>query len=259
MAWFKSIKSKIMIFAILATLIPSLGLGLLSFRQNEAQISDNVARELGALTSEANREIELWLDKRVHEVHVTSTSGAVIDGLSAIARPQARTQPNTVSKHPQALAQYLRSVQEKLDTIRELTVVNAAGKVVASSAQTAAPIILPDEWPPNALIEGLVIVPPHWDSQYASPTLSIAVPVLSYNNLLMGAPCVHLPLSARHHRSPPRRKSSIFDKQIIHLGCIGYTGLRMRRGIMWTRLRLLKMRPTAERGLPSDSFASGWR
>ena len=187
MAWFKSIKSKIMIFAILATLIPSLGLGLLSFRQNEAQISDNVARELGALTSEANREIELWLDKRVHEVHVTSTSGAVIDGLSAIARPQARTQPNTVSKHPQALAQYLRSVQEKLDTIRELTVVNAAGKVVASSAQTATPIILPNEWPPNALIEGLVIVPPHWDSQYASPTLSIAVPVLTYNNLLMGA------------------------------------------------------------------------
>ncbi len=186
MVWLKSIKSKIMVFAILATLIPSLGLGLLSFRQNEAQIGDNVARELGALTSEASREIELWIDKRVHEVHVTSTSSAVIDGLSAIARPQARPRANTISKHPQALAHYLRSVQEKLD-IRELTIVNAAGQVVASSAQTVAPIILPDEWPPNSLTEGFVIVPPHWDNQYASATLSIAVPVLSYDNLLMGA------------------------------------------------------------------------
>jgi diguanylate cyclase (GGDEF)-like protein len=187
MAWLKSIKSKIMVFAILATLIPSLGLGLLSFRQNEAQIDDNVTRELRALTSYANREIELWIDKRIHEVYVSSTSSAVIDGLSAIVRPQASTRANMPAKHPPALAHYLRSVQEKLDTIRELTVVNAAGQVVASSRQAAATVILPDEWPPNSLTEGLVIVPPHWDQQYASATLSIAVPVLSYDNLIMGA------------------------------------------------------------------------
>jgi diguanylate cyclase (GGDEF)-like protein len=187
MAWLKSIKSKIMVFAILATLIPSLGLGLLSFRQNEAQIDDNVTRELRALTSYANREIELWIDKRIHEVYVSSTSSAVIDGLSAIVRPRESTRANMPAKHPPALAHYLRSVQEKLDTIRELTVVNAAGQVVASSRQAAATVILPDEWPPNSLTEGLVIVPPHWDQQYASATLSIAVPVLSYDNLIMGA------------------------------------------------------------------------
>ena len=187
MAWLKSIKSKIMVFAILATLIPSLGLGLLSFRQNEAQIDDNVTRELRALTSYANREIELWIDKRIHEVYVSSTSSAVIDGLSAIVRPQASMRANTTAKHPPALAHYLRSVQQKLDTIRELTVVNAAGQVVASSTQAAATLTLPDEWPPNSLTEGVVIVPPHWDQRYASATLSIAVPVLSYDNLIMGA------------------------------------------------------------------------
>jgi diguanylate cyclase (GGDEF)-like protein len=196
MVWLKSIKSKIMIFAILATLIPSLGLGLLSFRQNEAQISNNVTRELRALTDEASREIELWIDKRVHEMNVTSTSSAVIDELSAIVRPQARARASATHKHPQALAHYLRSVQEKLDTIRELTVVNAAGQVVASSAQTAATVALPDEWPPNSLTEGLVIVPPHWDPQYASATLSIAIPVLSYDNLVMGALVAVLDLGA---------------------------------------------------------------
>lgn len=176
-----------MVFAIIATLIPSLGLGLLSFRQNEAQISGNVTRELRTLTSDASREIELWIDRRAHEVRVSSTSNAVIDGLSVIVRPQANIRANTVTKNPQALAHYLRSVQEKLDTFRELTVVNANGQVVASSAATAAAVTLPDEWPPNSLTEGLVIVPPHWDEQYTTTTLSIAVPVLSYDNLIMGA------------------------------------------------------------------------
>ena len=209
MAWLKSIKSKIMVFAILATLIPSLGLGLLSFRQNEAQIGDNVTRELRALTSYANREIELWIDKRIHEVYVSSTSSAVIDGLSAIVRPQASTRANTIAKHPQALAHYLRSVQEKLDTIRELTVVNAAGQVVASSTQAAATVTLPDEWPPNSLTEGFVIVPPHWDRQYASATLSIAVPVLSYDNLIMGALVAVLDL----HALQPHLKSATKSPQ----------------------------------------------
>ncbi len=183
MAWLKSIKSKIVVFAITATLIPSLGLGLLSFRQNEAQISDNVTLELRTLTNYANREMELWIDKRVHEVHVTSTSSAVIDGLSAI-EPLGT---DMVGEDPRALAHYLRSVQEKLDTILELTVVNAAGQVVASSAETPAMMTLPDDWPQSSLTEGLVAVPVHWNKQYATATVSIAIPVLSYDNILMGA------------------------------------------------------------------------
>ena len=201
----KSIKSKIVAFAIMATLIPSVGLGLLSFRQNEAQISDNVTLELRALTSYASREIELWTDKRVHEVYVTSSSSAVIDGLSAIYRPA----PDTSGRDPRALAHYLRSVQEKLETILELTVVNAAGQVVASSMETTAAVKLPQDWPQNSLTEGLVIEPAHWDKQYATATVSIAIPVLSYDNMLMGALVAVLDLRALQPelksptRSPP--------------------------------------------------------
>src|SRR6185437_10802404 len=126
MSFLKSIKSKIIVFAVLATLIPSLGLGLLSFRQNEAQISENVTRQLRALTSYANREIELWMDKRVQEARVAAASSAVIDGLSAAYRPRLP------EKNPRALAHYLHSVKEKLDTILELTVVDVAGRTVAS-------------------------------------------------------------------------------------------------------------------------------
>lgn len=179
----RSIKSKIFVFAIMATLIPSFGLGLLSFRQNEAQISDNVTRELRALASQASRELELWINKHIHTVRALSTSNAVIDGLTPIAHPPTG-KPNKV---PQALAHYLSSVQSKLDTILELTVVGATGQVVASSAAVPSAIILPKSWPESALTEGIVLVPPHWEKQRATATLSVAVPVLSYDNVLMGA------------------------------------------------------------------------
>ncbi|MFZ1766122.1 MAG: diguanylate cyclase [Candidatus Nitrotoga sp.] len=167
----------------MATLIPSFGLGLLSFRQNEAQISDNVTRELRALASQASRELELWINKHIHTVRALSTSNAVIDGLTPIAHPPTG-KPNKV---PQALAHYLSSVQSKLDTILELTVVGATGQVVASSAAVPSAIILPKSWPESALTEGIVLVPPHWEKQRATATLSVAVPVLSYDNVLMGA------------------------------------------------------------------------
>lgn len=183
MVWLKSIKSKIVVFAIMATLIPSVGLGLLSFRQNEALISDNVTHELRALTSYASREIELWIEKRIHEIRVTSTSSAVIDSLTAIYRPET-LKPGMSAP---VVAHYLRSVQEKLDTILELTIVNAGGQVVASSAEAPTRVAIPDEWPQNAVDEGVMLIPPHRDERYSTATLAIAVPVLSYDNMLMGA------------------------------------------------------------------------
>jgi len=184
MVLLKSIKSKIFVFAIMATLIPSLGLGLLSFRQNEAQTSDTVNRELRALASQASRELDLWLNKHIHAVRALSTSNAVIDGLSSAIHPLAGKSNRT----PQALTHYLRSVQSKLDTILELTVVGAAGQIVASSA--AVPpfaVTLPQSWPESALTEGVVLEPPHWDKLHGTAAFSVAVPVLSYDNVLMGA------------------------------------------------------------------------
>lgn len=195
MTLLNSIKSKIVVFSILATLIPSLGLGLLSFRQNEALISETVTRELRTLVSDADHEIELWLDRRMHEVRVSSTSNAVMDGLSAIARPAAKPRAGSGAGSIQALPHYLRSVKEKLDTLQELTVVNPEGRIVASSTQAPVAVKLPQEWSQDALTDGLVVVPPHWDEQYGAATLAVAIPVLSYDNLLLGALVAVLDLS----------------------------------------------------------------
>ena len=186
MGFFKSIRSKIVVFAILATLIPSLGLGLTSFRYSQGVIEEKVAHELRSLASYAGRALDLWIQERVYDVRALSTSRVVINGLDAVVHGYLKDEgePGLESS---ALEQYLRSVHRRLPPLLELTVVDGAGHIVASSAATPAPVRLPEVWPEDAITEGLVLASPHWEPARAAPTLTVAVPVLSVNNEILGA------------------------------------------------------------------------
>jgi len=178
-----SIKNKILIFAILATLIPSLGLGLISFWQNETMIADNVSHQLRTLASDANRELEYWLTERLEGLRALSGSDTIINGLSQ----HLNLSSGKTTESPQLLPHYLRLVQEKLDPLLELTVLDASGQIAASSVTEPKVIMLPDIWTQAATTEGIIIDPPHWDELHATATLTIAVPVLSLDNGVLGS------------------------------------------------------------------------
>src|SRR5438067_1194728 len=78
----KSIKSKILTFALLATFIPSMGLGLLSFWRYQAVINDDVSHELRTLAKDTSGDLTIWLRERVNDVRALSTSYVLIDGLT---------------------------------------------------------------------------------------------------------------------------------------------------------------------------------
>ncbi|MDZ4261706.1 MAG: diguanylate cyclase [Pseudomonadota bacterium] len=178
-----SIRNKILIFAILATLIPSVGLGLLSYWQNEAMIAENVTHQLHTLASDANRELEHWFTERVEGLRALSGSDAIINTLSYQSSP-----PSGIStEDPQMLSRYLRLVEEKLDPLLELMVLDATGQIVASSGGVATASMLPVSWSATAATEGIIIVPPHWDETHDTTTFTLAVPVLSLGNKTLGA------------------------------------------------------------------------
>lgn len=179
----KSIRSNILTFAILATLIPSIGLGLLSFWRYQVVISENVSHDLRTVVGDTGGELTMWLRERVNEVRTLSTAYVLIDGLTR--GTASRSGPTRIG--PREVELYLRSVQKKLEPLLELTLSDAAGKVVASSSSEPARIVLPTDWPNTAITEGVVLDPPRWDNARATATLSVAVPVLSLRNELLGA------------------------------------------------------------------------
>lgn len=177
-----SIKNKILIFAILAILIPSVGLGLLSFWQNEAMIADNVTHQLRTLASDANRELEHWLTERIEGLIALAGSDAVINGLSQ----NLSLSSGGAKESPKLLPHYLRLVQDKLEPLLELTVLNASGKVTASSVVDPKLVKMPDTWLQTTASAGIIVDPPHWDNVHATATLTLAVPVLSLDNGVLG-------------------------------------------------------------------------
>jgi len=65
-----SIKSRILAFALLATLIPSLTMGWLSYKHNSELLAEKTSGELRNITSHAAREIDIWLKERLYELRV---------------------------------------------------------------------------------------------------------------------------------------------------------------------------------------------
>lgn len=164
----------------MATCIPALGLGLLSFQQNEKMISENVTRELRALANYASRELDLWTNEHTYATRALATSNIIIDRLSKTIQSSKK---QVARESKQELGLYLHSVYEKLDNMLELTVVDTTGKVIASSTKIPTLSALPKE----ALVQGVVTSPPQWNKQYSTATLNIAVPILSYDELILGA------------------------------------------------------------------------
>ena len=68
------IKKRILAFALLATLIPSLSLGWLSYVQNSKVMTEKVSEELQNATSHAARELDLWINQRLYELRVFTGS-----------------------------------------------------------------------------------------------------------------------------------------------------------------------------------------
>ncbi|MFN2330003.1 MAG: diguanylate cyclase, partial [Chromatocurvus sp.] len=199
----KSIRSRIVIFAILATLLPSLGLGLMTYRHNQDVIDEKVAYELRSLASHARRELGLWVQERLHDLRSLSSSKVVIDGLTTAVHKQAAkplepalgiNASNGIGTS--GLTQYLQSVHSRLPPLLELTIVDGGGHLIASSNATPTPVPLFDRWAQNATAAGSILTPPHWNAAHDAPTLLIAVPVLSIDNEILGALVAVLDLRA---------------------------------------------------------------
>ncbi len=179
----KSIRSKIFIFALLSTLIPSLVLGLLSFRQNEKLINNNVKRELRILASHASRELDAWINQNIHEANSLTSAKIIIDALSNVAN----IDNGYFKTSPEMLTQYLRALHTKLETILELTVLDTNKNILASSSkhfQLNEPF--QSSWLKDRISHNPVISPPQQHDQFNTVTVSIAFPIISYDDYILG-------------------------------------------------------------------------
>ncbi len=138
-----SIKSKILVFALLATLIPSLTTTWLSYVHNRRSLTEKITAELRNISRHSARVTDLWLNERFREIETFSTSFVVREDLDRVIRAQQRGGINTESTR--RLQDYVTSVLERSLDIEVLTIVDPRAGIAAS---TGAPegFELPEDW-----------------------------------------------------------------------------------------------------------------
>jgi len=179
-----TIKTRIIAFALLATLIPSLTTGWISYVHNRGFLNEKISQELKHVTSHAARELDLWLKERLYELRVFSTSYVVSENLERASAPAGRRRDNTPKQR--RLGDYLKSVREKFVDYEEIAALEPGGQVVASSAERAGRLSLPKDWQVTAQTGKPILGKPLWDQAAKQWTLVIAVPVVAGHDEFLG-------------------------------------------------------------------------
>lgn len=164
-----SVKSRIMAFTVVATLIPALTTGWLSYVENKRSLDEKIAEELRGVSSQAAREVDLWLKERLYDLRVFASSYEVSENLEAVARRRGQS--------VQRLTDYLSSVQDRFPDYAELLVLGPGEDAVATSAPQPGLVRLAPDWMAELRTSEAVLGVPFLAADSATAFMSMAVPI----------------------------------------------------------------------------------
>ncbi|MGH7613841.1 MAG: diguanylate cyclase [Gemmatimonadales bacterium] len=175
-----SIRSRILFFAVVATLIPSLSTAWLSYTQNKRSLNSKITEQLESTSRQSSRELELWLKDRLAELRVFAISEAVSENLDLIS---SRGRGPALRR----MNDYLRSVRERFADYLELMVVDPQGRVIATSARSSRPVQLPNDWTSDITAGRTALGEPYRDEDLGATLLVAAVPIAVPSRRFLGA------------------------------------------------------------------------
>lgn len=169
-----NVRTTILALAVLASLIPALATGWISYRQNRRTIQDKLTEQLSSLSAEAAREMDLWLKEGIYNLRVFATSYEVTENIAR--GPQIRGR----------LPDYLRSVRERFADYDELLVVAPNGRTVASSERVGGRLHFDGDWLAPARSGQPVLGNPFPGPAAGGLAMEVAVPVVGTTGRFVG-------------------------------------------------------------------------
>ena len=180
-----SIRNKILVFAVLATLLPSLATAWFLYLENKGSLTAKASEEILNVGTQAAREVDLWIKERRYDLRVFASSYEITENVERI--PRAGGQAVQAGRPYQHLTDYLRSVHERFADYDELLVVAPDGRVVASSSERPDAVMLPPGWQAQLRGDQLVLGAPYWNAEIERPEMLISVPINVAGGRFLGA------------------------------------------------------------------------
>jgi len=203
-----SVKRRIMLFAIVATLLPALTTTGLSYAHNKRALKEKTTAELLNASALIARESRLWLKERFYDVRVFSSSYEVSENLEHVVRSSGKAKAAR-----RRLETYLESVRGRFNHYEELTVFDLNAKVVASSG-AGSPLVIAKNWLAQIKKDKGETGDPQLDGKLGKITLPIVVSVRSSTGKLLGGFAAKLNLNALNSAV---REISHADEQQVYV------------------------------------------
>ena len=188
--WLASIRTKMLMFGLVATLIPSLTTVWISYIENKRAVTAKASEELLGVSAQAVREVDLWTKELRYDLRVFSSSYEVTENLERI--PLANGEPVRSGIFFRRLTDYLNSVRERFPDYSELLVLDQHGHVVATTAEQPRPVPLAQGWAAELTKNDWALGAPYWDSTGTHAELLVSVPIMSVRRAGRGAGGAHL-------------------------------------------------------------------
>ncbi|HYK12170.1 MAG TPA: diguanylate cyclase [Gemmatimonadales bacterium] len=141
----ESIQRKLLVFGIVATLVPSFGIAYSSYVQNKRVVRDKIAQELATLSGPGARDVEIWLKSHLLDLRVFAGSEILVG-----------TRGGSEAKR----TDYLQSVRAHFSDYEALAALDPQGHAIAISSRGTKSIPLPDDWGSMLRNSGAVIGEP---------------------------------------------------------------------------------------------------
>jgi diguanylate cyclase (GGDEF)-like protein len=196
-AGLQSIKTRILVFTLVATIIPAVTLGSLSYLQNTRFLNEKIEQGLRDIAAQTARELDLWIKERLYDVRVFSSSYIVSENLLTILGNHGAQLENQAALR--TLEDYLESVRQKFSDYRELMILDLKGNLLATSADDGGPPNLPSKWKEKVLRKKPVVGEVYYDPQLGTRVMLIADPILAANNELLGVLAAKLAAKSIDH------------------------------------------------------------
>jgi len=179
-----SIRIKILVLAVLATLLPSLTTTWIAYLENKRSLTAKATEELRSVSTQTARELDLWVKERRYDLRVFASSYEVTENVDGMARAGDRAARSGPAY--QRVRNYLKSVSERFADYGQLLILDRSGRIVASSGEHPEAVTLPDDWQARFRNEDFVVGMPYWDEANRRPEMLMAVPILGAGDQLIG-------------------------------------------------------------------------
>jgi len=174
-----TMRGRFVAFAVLATLFTTLVMTLMLYGRNRRSLSDRTGQELRGASSDAAREMGVWLDQRLYDLRLRASPYVVSDNL---ARATGRNAAQSLNR----LRDYLNSVRQNLPAHEGLAIIGLDGQALTSSGSRTGFRVTPDRLN-NLRTRDALVGEPFWDTAINKAVLVLVVPIRQDNGVFLGA------------------------------------------------------------------------